>query len=120
MSVGVYNDKYRYRSLDDLDGVGDGEKEFYTHDASGYKSRHEYLAVKLPLDKLCERCGRPACFVTKQSWPYDWSKPHHLLCLRCRDDWMDYNDDGGLTLRNWEERFGRFLKTTPTPVGTKG
>jgi len=108
----------RFTGLDMLEGVGKDEKEFYLQDASGYVSEYGYLAVKLPEDKLCERCGRPACHVTHIVYPYDWSQPHHLLCLRCRDDWKDYTNspDHRINRRmtNWEKLFTEFITVKVT------
>lgn len=96
----------RYRELDNLPGVGDGEKEFYLDDASGYISRYELLAVKLPEDKICRRCGRPACWIV--------GRIDHFLCLRCRDDWWDFTSEPGHQINNrmsnWEKLFQVFLK----------
>ena len=46
---------------------------------------------------------------------YDWTRAHHRLCLRCRDDWSDFTDEPEHQINkgrsNWEALFQEFIRT---------
>ena len=103
-----------------------GTDYHYLDDASGYVSRYDNLAHKLPPDKLCERCFRQACWAPRtlvnKDGEYDWTGPHHLLCLRCRDDWSDFVEEPehriNNRMSNWEVLFREFLRSKPNEIST--
>lgn len=80
------------------------EEEVHT-DANGYRSRTGWLADPLLFDKTCERCGKKAAWGAGRP-------PKHFLCLKCADDWSEYDMkslDSPAWMKRWEPCFKRFI-----------
>lgn len=74
----------------------------FRDDASGYVSRHSFLACKFDEATKCDRCGFPACD----------NFGDMNLCLECRDDWWDYPKPEDFTYKKARrETVAKFLAT---------
>ncbi len=109
MSIG-YQEKDKIPGYNEL--KLDEGKEFYFRDASGYKSRHNIVAEKMPLDVKCERCGKPACSAYGLT---SGGEPKHVSCLQCADEWTDFRRkpeyQDRLGLKEWENLWKEFCET---------